>query len=173
MNERSIIISDFKIALKEAMFREWRAQGHAMSSAMTHLKIESVDKRVSLEISVYGAPYYGYVNKGVKASQIPFRAGSGAGHSLYIEALTRYAERRMGLSGREALSVAFAIAKTQKRQGMPTRNSYSYSSTGRRTGFIEEMLKNEKRLFDTFAGKLFDQIIEETVDVMFKSTNKI
>ena len=107
-----------------------------------------VDKIV---ISGYMYAYGAILNAGVKADNIPFSPrglgfkASGAGTSLYIKALQNYAKQRMGISDEQkSLSVAFAIATTQKKYGMPTSASTFYSSTGKRTEFISDAFKNNE-----------------------------
>ena len=74
--------------------------------------------------------------------EAPKKRGQGTGGvSKYIEALQKYAQVRMGISEKESLGVAFAIAKTQKKYGMPTPASVFYSSTGKRTEFIGDALE--------------------------------
>ncbi|GAG89485.1 unnamed protein product, partial [marine sediment metagenome] len=81
------------------------------------------------------------VDQGVKAERIPYSGRSGGGKSKYIEGLKQYAILRMGVDESEALGIAFAIANTHIKQGMPTTASNKYSGTGKRTDFIEEALR--------------------------------
>ena len=49
------------------------------------------------------------------------------------------------------LGAAFAIAKTQKREGMPTKGSYKFSSNGRRKNWrsftLNQYLPQSLRIF--------------------------
>jgi hypothetical protein len=65
------------------------------------------------------------------------------------------------------LSIAFAIARVQKREGMPTdgssrsgtSGSYKYSQTGQRTGFIDAaLLKNDRQLTEMIDSALTDHV---------------
>ena len=97
-------------------------------------------------IQVIAEEYAEFVNNGVAASRIPFGKSTGAKTSKYIQALAQYAKLRFLADDKSALSIAFAIAKKHKKEGMPTRGSFVFSSNGRRVGAIddaiEETLKN-------------------------------
>jgi hypothetical protein len=71
----------------------------------------------------------------------------------------------MGKSDREAKSIAFAIASRQKREGMPTRNSARFSSTGKRTGFIEIALDD----IEPQLAQLIERGIEESINFVLES----
>jgi len=145
--------------LNEALMNEFEAQGHKMSGKLIS-DIEYVVKQEvnKLTISGYMYPYANYLAAGTKAANIPFSGRTGRGRtSLYIQALKNYARIRMGIDNeKKALSVAFAIAHTQKKQGMPTRGSYSYTSTGKRTEFVSDAFKRDE-----------DKITEAISDMAF------
>ena len=66
---------------------------------------------------------------------------------------------------REAKSIAFAIASRHKKEGMPSNASARFSSTGKRTGFIEAALDGiEPKL-----AALIEQGIEETINFVIES----
>ena len=142
-------IGVIKKLLHDALMAEWRAQGHYMTGKV----VEEIDYEINrtfggVTITGLMPAYGGYINEGVSASNIPYSPGSGAGKSKYIEGLIGYVQKRMAINDlREAKSVAFAIAQTQKRQGMPTIGSYRYSSTGKRTEWVNDALqKNMDKL---------------------------
>jgi hypothetical protein len=72
-----------------------------------------------------------------------------------------------GLGSREALSAAFATAKKHKREGMPSRGSYAFSSNGRRTGFVKNTLEQYlpllTDLIGTESGRVVDLIIGDDI----------
>jgi hypothetical protein len=135
-------IAPLKKLLHDALMREWKAQGHFESGKV----VDEIDYLVeqtfgAITITGYMYPYGAYINAGVEAGQIPFNPGSGAGKSKYIDGLTAWVQRRMAVSDlKQAKSIAFAIAHTQKKEGMPTVGSLGFSSTGRRTEWINEAL---------------------------------
>ncbi len=126
--------------------QELRDQGHSLTGEL----ITSLEYRVrttagSVVVEFLSNEYGAYLNTGVSSSRIPYTPGGKrrGGQSKYIQGLIRYVERRMGLRGREAVGVAFAIARAHKREGMPTRASYRFSKNGRRTGWVDVILKQE------------------------------
>lgn len=124
-----------------AVVNEWKAQGHNLSGKAIS-EIETVTKFQINELRITGLvlDYMAINNSGVTADRIPYTPNSGRPPSKYIQGLIQYAKRRMGASDKEAKSIAFAIASKHKKEGMPTRASAKYSSTGKRTGFLETAL---------------------------------
>lgn len=133
---------------------EWRKQGHTLTGKFEksiEYIIEQKDNIVNIKFIDGTKRGYGAIlERGVPARNIPFAPGSGAGKSAYITGLYNYVKLRIApATDREALSIAFAIAYTHKREGMPSVNSRKYSSTGKRIGFtadaftkIERIIKN-------------------------------
>jgi hypothetical protein len=138
--------------IAEVLRDEWEAQGHYMNGAVVkelEWKISQTNDTLTLEALMY--PYANIIATGVKKDKIPFSGRTGrGGTSLYIEALQNYVKQRMEVSDdKKSLSIAFAIAHTHKKEGMPTRGSYKYSSTGKRTEWTGESLsKNEEQITD-------------------------
>lgn len=124
---------------REKLREELKAQGHSNTGKLEksiaydiELKAEKII--VSLFMNTYGI----FVDTGVKSSRIPYSGRTGlGGRSKYIDGLISYF-RSKGLNERDAKGAAFATANIHKKEGMPTRNSYRYSSNGRRTGFVNE-----------------------------------
>lgn len=148
--------------LVKALRRQYTLQGHRLTGEL-NASIESV-----VQLTVTGARIqilmndYGIIlNNGTPASRIPYnpQARSRAGRSKYIQGLEKFARLRLGLSGKEALSAAFAIAKKQSQQGMPTKGSFRFSKTGRRTGAIEAALND----VDKELTELTEQFLEELI----------
>jgi len=125
--------------LIKARFSE---QGHHLSGAWeASMRTEATETNAN----VYANDYTGYVDRGVNAANIPFSPGSGAKHSKYIEALTRYVKaRNMTNDDKEALNIAFAIAHKHKKEGMPTGASRRFSKNGKRTDFLSDVLEEQK-----------------------------
>jgi len=151
---------------------ESRAQGHyltgGLEKSLSHIAGKFGPFRM---LTGTGVSYANVLNYGVTAARVPFKEGSGAGTSQYIEGLKQFFMTRKGLGEKEALSAAIATAKVHKKEGMPTRASYQYSSTGARTGMIEiAMRKVEPRLdahivtgFDNLVSDVFARVKSETV----------
>lgn len=121
--EASNIIARF---LKEALIKELVKQGHVVTGELLDSIEVKVDQRISKDLSITGSFFdYGIpLDTGVPAENIPFNPGSGAGKSLYIEGLTRWVQLKgFESDAKDALGIAFAIAHTHKRLGMPVDKS--------------------------------------------------
>lgn len=125
--------------LVDGVKSEILAQGHKLTGSL----LKSVEARVKglataaqvqIWLNDYGVP----LNTGVPAQNIPYTAGSGATSSAYIQGLILYARLRFRVPISEAKSIAFAIANKHKAEGMPTKASRRFSSTGKRTEFLQE-----------------------------------
>ena len=143
--------------LTKALAEEWKAQGHEMNGKIVDT-IDYVVKQETNALTVSGMmyPYGMIIAAGTDSSKIPYSGRTGrGGTSLYIQALQNYVKQRMRITDeKKSLSIAFAIAHTQKFsgdwKGMPTRGSYAYSKTGKRLAWIEEAFKhNEDRIIET------------------------
>jgi hypothetical protein len=154
--------------LRKAIERRVRDQGHHLTGRLATEIDEKIETDGTLT-SLVGTmvDYARNVEYGVPADRIPFSPGSGAGRSLYIEALTRYAELRGMTNPRSA---AFAIAMKHKREGMPTAASSRFSQDGNRTGFLARAIEEskpdvERVIFESskYVIRLFmKQMIEKT-----------
>jgi hypothetical protein len=167
-------IEHIEHVLSEILLNEWEAQGHSMTGKV----VKDIDYRVKHEtdkiiLSGFMYPYANIQARGVKSGKIPFSGRTGrGGTSLYIQALQNYAKARMGIADeKKSLSIAFAIAHTQKKEGMPTSGSYKFTSTGKRTDWIEEALrKNEDRIADA-VGKIAGDSISISLDALVAKWN--
>jgi hypothetical protein len=145
-------------------------QGHTLTgkfeAGLTY-KVERTGE--GWEVVGYDATGVGkYLDKETPAVKIPYSPGSGATKSAFIDGLTRYAELRFKLSGKEALRAAFAMAVTMKREGKPTVGSYKYSSNNRRTGVISDTI-NEN--WDKIVEKIDEtgmNIISKQVEILLQ-----
>lgn len=147
-----------------AIKKQLTLQGHRMTGKL----IDSVEDRVSatvtgVNIQILMEDYGVFVNNGVAASRIPYNPNkrSGKKTSKYIQGLERFARLKLGLSGKEALSAAFAIAKKQAAQGMPTKGSLRYSKTGQRTGAIQGALDDADKEITRLTEDYLETIIVE------------
>lgn len=153
--------------LKQATNEELAGQGHRLTGSLEGSIANQIDEIPNgWQMLVTMAHYAGYLERGVKAENIPFSPGSGKKNSLYIEGLTKFAELR-GMTNPK--SAAFAIAHAHKNQGMPTwkggkggRGSYSYSQNGRRTGFAAQVLEeNEDKIREIISSEILDFLFTE------------
>jgi hypothetical protein len=171
MNYSTVIIQDFVKKLKDALKEQFDQQGHTLTGkamASVVVEYETSPEELSMEVSAPG--YVPIVNKGVPSNKIPYSGRSGnGGTSMYIQALIDYAKRRMHAGDKEAKSIAFAIAATHKKEGMPTRGSYAFSNTGQRLGFVDQALEDISPDIDKFVNDLFDDFMNTEVENMVKS----
>lgn len=146
-------------------------QGHHLTGALeASIGGTVINNGAQTSIKGYTAGYGVFVNRGVMAANVPFNEGSGAGTSKYITALTNYWKLR-GLSEKQAIRAAFATAKKQKKEGMPTGGSYAFSSTGERKNFIDIVAErdlpeiNDKVVsgVNQIVLSIFNEIKSETV----------
>lgn len=136
-------------------------QGHNLTGK---LKASVEDKQVLTDDGViirfllneYGIP----LNTGVFPNRIPYGTYTGAKVSKYIQGLIRFAKLRFRVTEKEAKSIAFAIANKHIKEGMPTRNSYRFSKTGKRTEYIEAAIENNFDLIIKYLGELEAEIIK-------------
>ena len=162
-----------KIAV-EAVKMEYAAQGHKLTGALID-SIEYQVRKTATGAAVegimldYGIP----VNTGVTAEVVrrklydPTRR-TGAKTSKYIAGLQLFAQLRFRVGKKEALSIAFAIARKHKKQGMPTRGSRQFSKTGRRTDAIGEGLKKVNAEIEKIISEVVTGFTQELVISTFK-----
>jgi hypothetical protein len=161
----------------EAVKLELAAQGHRLTGAL----IDSVTYQVKQTATGaliegllldYGIP----VNTGVPAANIPYtrkanlgtfrKTGfrrSGGKASKYIAGLKLFAKLRFRVNEREATRIAFAIANKHKKEGMPTQASKRFSSTGKRTGAIQDGLAN----VDDKIQEVINEVMTAYINIIF------
>lgn len=138
------VVADVMTDLRGSLRKSQDAQGHTLTGKLR----DSIDYEIQsgpgvISAKMYMEDYGVYVEFGVPASRIPYTPGTrgNGGTSQYIQALINFFELR-GLSGREAIGAAFGTANIHAREGMPTRRSARFSSTGERTGFIKTAIED-------------------------------
>jgi hypothetical protein len=175
------IITDILPVVREVMaelqrsFRdELKAQGHNLTGKLSDSIIYDIEKDSDTVTAKMYIENYGLsVEFGVPANRIPYsgRTGSG-GTSKYIQGLIRFWELR-GLSGRNATSAAFATAAKHKKEGMPTRSSFGFSSTGERTGFIKRAIEAQTPKIQGAIEHKFGAILQLQFSENFKGYENI
>lgn len=172
-NESIMQLESIKIIATNTIIQkikdEFKLQGHSLSGAFEQSLRVIVEKTPEgFSLIGRGNHYGGILNSGVEAQKIPYSGKTGrGGTSLYIEALRKFVEARGMASGKEALSIAFAIAAKQKKEGLPTNASKRFSKTNKRTQFVQEGMK--KSLPD-FKAQLSNLMKKEIVDSLKKGT---
>ena len=158
------IVNDFAQVLIKGLRKELVAQGHKMTGSLSK-SLESEVKAISNGISliVKGNDYGAVLNNGVKANRIPFSQGSGATSSKYIQGLQRFVKARITSNEKKSLGIAFAIAKTHKKEGMPSKGSLRFSNNGRRTGWIDYAVKDTEKEFSKLVRTVLAKKIEKSL----------
>lgn len=171
--------------INEEIRKIFREQGHHLTGAWE----DSLSSTSFSENEIEGrAKSYGaIVNEGVPASRIPFGGegsfsgvgiggGTGEGESFhpvsqYIQGLFRFWKlRKPGITDKEALSLAFATAHVQKKEGMSTVNSQRYSQWGDRQHFVGiAFAQKDEELTDYVYGGLV-QVVNEMIEEPLNAT---
>ena len=136
---------------------ELRQQGHyltgALEASLAPREITESGKRI---LTASAAGYLEALEKGIPSYQISMDASS-------IADMTRYVSLRMGFRGKKAQQVAVAIIRKQRKEGMPTNNSYQYSKTGERKFAVEDTFYNNQPKYT----RMLDDGVTGTLDQSF------
>jgi hypothetical protein len=156
-------IKRIEIELEGNLKQELRAQGHYLTGALEASIVSKQTTSGNTSIIEMGAlDYADDLFEGVPPEHID---------QSNIAGMTKYAEKRFGLSGKAAIKAAIAILRKQSKEGMPTKNSYQYSSTGERLfANVEAYNKHESeydQLLETGVSNELDQFIDKTFDQTF------
>jgi hypothetical protein len=161
---------DISLLAITVVANEWRAQGHELSgSAVKQMETVIREEIATIVIEGYIPDYMAINNEGVPSNKIPYYPNSGRKTSKYIDGLIDYVKRRMGKSDKEAKGIAFAIASKHKKEGMPTKGSVRFSTTGKRTGFIEQALDKNSPKFIELIENAITFSVEATIESYYKS----
>ncbi len=161
MKAEQNILEKVDKAIKKSLTKELKSQGHYLTGGLERSiqgEIKNISNGASLEGSM--ADYGFIVNTGTTPAKIPYQENSGAKSSKYISGLINYFKLK-GLSEKEAKQAAFATAKVQKKEGMPTRNSYSYAKNNERKLFIERTAISISNTVDTIVSEEMDHAVEK------------
>lgn len=161
--------AEFEKFIKRELLKTWVAQGHNIDGTVVQEMDMVVEETLdSISFLFYFLPYGAYMEAGVGREKIPFSGIGGGGKSAYIQGLIGYAMKKLNVATmKEAKSAAFAIAHTHKKEGMPSKLSARFSSTGKRTGWIAETMKDNRKFIREFMVRqaeivlsvLFDNLI--------------
>lgn len=156
--------------LDESIIKESIIQGHYLTGNFQRSFTAEVTEDAEFTVVATEVASYGViVNDGVVASRIPFRQGSGAKTSKYIDGLKAFFMLK-GLPEKEAERAAFATAISHKRQGMPTANSFQYSKNGKRQLFIEEGIKKALPKANRAIMQGFNREVQRTINKVKSGT---
>lgn len=158
-------ISKVSTTLEEGLAKELRDQGHYLTGALERSITSRESSTANAEVlETTALDYIDKLNDGVDPSQL-------GNFNQHVAEMTEYAKKRMKLGGRLAAKVGYRIAQKHAEEGIPTANSYQFSSTGERLHVIEETYEHNEAVFDqqiedglsneldSFIDKTFDQTI--------------
>jgi hypothetical protein len=119
------------------------------------IKSLKIEPEAPNQVSIFGNYYWTFLDKGVKASQIKYPRAKAR-----INALIEWLGRK-GVAGSDTVikGIAYAIAYTHSKQGMPTKNGKFDKS---RINFIDKAIKNRRRNIN----QVIDTEINKSVDII-------
>lgn len=149
--------------MREALSTKIIEQGHDLTGSLRKdIRNEIVVSGATVTLDIFMRKYGIFVDRGVKASRIPYKRGSGKTESKYIDGLIDFVRKRgLATGDKEVKNIAFAIANKHKKEGMPTRASREHSKTGRRLNMIQEAidLVVNKIVIEIAEGVLEDRVL--------------
>lgn len=153
MNNTQPILKKANELILSALKKSLLDQGHYLTGALER----SLTSKVTADTLTGSAFYYLWIlEKGVAPGRMVIGNKS-------ITALTAYVQKRMGYDSKRAKQVAFAILKTQQKEGIPTHNANRYSSTGRRTSVLTQTFA----LINPALDRIIFSGIDELIDIEF------
>lgn len=168
---RKLIDSSLEILIEEIR-KEWKAQGKiASGKAFESIETELKLRFDSIEANVLVEDYMMYQDTGVEPGNIAFSPSSGrGGKSALIQGLVQWSKHKgIPLSEDERLGFAFAVATVMSREGMPTRNSASFSPTGRNLHWSDYAEEAALPRLEAQIGE--GQIVQTLLDNMVNEIN--
>lgn len=167
MAEENPILKKVRQDLKAALAAEWVLQGHRLTGEFENeieVRTQETDKGLTIDVLMLkrGAA----LELGRHRSEIQI---TGA----YIAGLIDYVKKRMRINdSKKAKSVAFAIAKTHQKEGMPSKKSRRFSKTGKRTGFVNETIRKNSEQFATVMKQYAKREVEIELDLLLRKWKK-
>jgi hypothetical protein len=139
--------------LKKELRAEIRAQKRIATKGLINSIDFTVDRFLSggLVVNYFADKSWVYSEFGVRASKVPFSGSggnrsTGAKKSKYIEALKNWIKvKGIESNDKKVTGMAFAIAHTQKKEGIPTKRSISLAG-GRKLGYQNYVLNTNENM---------------------------
>jgi len=162
------LLDDVMIFIKSELIAELRAQGHDNTGSLVN-SMEVIVKALGEDVvgEIYMNSYWAQLEYGIKAANIPYTRGSGAGKSDYITGLMNYFISK-GLGSIQAKQAAFATANVHKKYGYPSPNSYSseFSSNNQRKGFMNRTIKKNMSYIKKYVALEYQKDFKQALDAM-------
>ena len=152
---------------------ELEAQGHRATGKLIASVVAKVKTMLdNIEVQMSHLDYGIIVNTGLSPERVPYSRGSGAKTSKFIEALMGWI-RLKGIGGgldKTVRGIAFAMATTMKREGIPTKGSYRFTSNGRRTQWIDYIYNRYNVEWQDRIADISGDYMEDVFDAMLEQT---
>ncbi len=146
--------------LLEKFKNELVEQGHVLDGNLRDsLELKYKERISGFSLEFVGLSYGVRLNDGVPSGDIP-KMGSARYNDLLAD-MAKYVSKRIGIG--DHYGIAKRIINVWSIEGMPTTKSYRFSKNGRRLGWIDWVLKNQK--------EQIDKIVEEIL--LFGAVNLI
>jgi hypothetical protein len=150
-------------SLQNDLKKELRDQGHFLTGALERsIQSKQTASGGKTVVEIEALDYADDLFEGVPPEHID---------ESDIAGLIKYAEKRFGYSGKQAIKAAVAIARKHRKEGNPTKASYAYSRTGERLDAnIEAYNKNESeyaQFLEDGVSKEIDDFIDKTFEQTF------
>jgi hypothetical protein len=167
MENDNPILEKVRKDLKAALAAEWVLQGHRLTGEFEdEIEVITTEKESSLQIDVLMLKRGKALELGRHRTEISI---TGA----YIAGLIDYVRKRMEITdSKKAKSVAFAIAKTHQKEGMPSKKSRRFSKTGKRTGFVNETIRKNSETFARLMKEYAKRDVEIRLDLLLRKWKK-
>ncbi len=156
-----ITIQRITAAMVSNLKKELRDQGHYLTGALENsIRARQSGGGNTIVSEIDALDYADDLFEGVRPEHI-----DAASH---LPAMIEYAKKRFKVSGKQAIRAGAAIARKHAREGIPTANSYNFSSTGERLfANVESYNKNEaeyNQIFEKQASNEIDADINRIFD---------
>jgi len=166
-------LNEFAADIAVLFVEELEQQGHRATGNLIRSVVAKVSAGLDeIDIAMSHFNYGVVVNTGVISGRVPYSRGSGAKTSKFIDALMAWIRQR-GIAGgldKTVRSIAFAMATAMKRDGIPTKGSYAFTSNGRRTEWIDYIYNKYNVSWADRAERETGDYIEMAFDSMLEKT---
>ena len=154
------LVNNVELAIEREFKAELRQYNMRMRGTLLNsLEVVATDKGLDVMLERHGV----ILNNGVSPQRIPYTIPppfSGAGHSKYIDGLKTWFKIKHGKSDKEALGLAFGLARKHKKNGLPLDK--------RKIGWLDRVqaktAKNVNKEIELFLQTELEQILEEYVN---------
>lgn len=150
--------------LEEDLKTELRLQGHYLTGQLERsITSDLAEDGKGVTLDVVAADYINQLETGLLPDEIVF-------NDAYTSGILRYVELRFKVAGKEAIAIANKIIAAHAREGMPTRGSYKFSETGKRTEVLEDTYNTHEEQYDQIVEDSLGYELDELIDQTFTIT---